>query len=109
MQAYKLTGKVDHSGQLIITKPINLNPGDVEVIILQSTTIENKFLNGKSLETQNRLFWQVESIENLVATQQPSIVKDIKMLAGDYWGEDSSEDFLTFLKEQRQHENSATE
>jgi hypothetical protein len=109
MQAYKLTGKVDHSGQLIITKPINLNPGDVEVIILQSTTIENKFLNGKSLETQNRLFWQVESIENLVATQQPSIVKDIKMLAGDYWQDDSSEDFLTFLKEQRQHENSATE
>lgn len=78
-------------------------------IILQSATTENKFFNDKSLETQNRLFWQVESIENLVATQQPSIVKDIKMLAGDYWEDDSSEDFLTFLKEQRQHENSATE
>jgi hypothetical protein len=108
MQAYKLTGKIDNSGKLIITEPTNLNPGDVEVIILQSATTENKF-NDKSLETQNRLFWQVESIENLVATQQPSIVKDIKMLAGDYWQDDSSEDFLTFLKEQRQHENSATE
>jgi hypothetical protein len=108
MQAYKLTGKIDRSGKLIITEPTNLNPGDVEVIILQSATTENKF-NDKSLETQNRLFWQVESIENLVATQQPSIVKDIKMLAGNYWQDDSSEDFLTFLKEQRQHENSATE
>jgi hypothetical protein len=108
MQAYKLTGKIDRSGKLIITEPTNLNPGDVEVIILHSATTENKF-NDKSLETQNRLFWQVESIENLVATQQPSIVKDIKMLAGDYWQDDSSEDFLTFLKEQRQHENSATE
>lgn len=108
MQAYKLTGKIDRSGKLIIIEPTNLNPGDVEVIILQSATTENKF-NDKSLETQNRLFWQVESIENLVATQQPSIAKDIKMLAGDYWQDDSSKDFLTFLKEQRQHENSATE
>lgn len=109
MQAYKLTGKIDRSGQLILTEPTNLKPGDVEVIILQSTATENKFFNNKSLETQNQLFWQLESIENLVATQQPSIVEDIKMLAGDYWGDDSSEDFLTFLKEQRQHKNSATE
>ncbi|MEN9870647.1 MAG: hypothetical protein RLZZ171_1635, partial [Cyanobacteriota bacterium] len=104
MQAYKLTGKIDRSGKLIITEPTNLNPGDVEVIILQSATTENKF-NDKSLETQNQLFRQVKSIENLVDIQQPSIVKDIKMLAGDYWQDDSSEDFLTFLKEQRQHEN----
>ncbi len=35
MQAYKLKGKIDRYGHLIITEPINLNPGDVEVIILQ--------------------------------------------------------------------------
>jgi len=49
MQAYKLTGKIDNSGQLIITEPTNLNPGDVEVIILQSaTTTENKLDTAKS-------------------------------------------------------------
>jgi hypothetical protein len=49
------------------------------------------------------------SIENLVDTQQPPIVKDIKMLAGDYWEDDASDDFLAFLREQRQSENIATE
>ncbi len=39
MQAYKSKGKIDHKGHLIITEPIDLAPGDVEVIILQS--VEN--------------------------------------------------------------------
>ncbi len=39
MQAYKLKGKIDQKGQLMITEPIDLAPGDVEVIILQS--VEN--------------------------------------------------------------------
>ncbi len=36
MQAYKLTATVDESGQLIIQQPLNIAPGKVEVIILQS-------------------------------------------------------------------------
>ncbi len=35
MQAYKLKGKIAQSGHLIITEPIKLAPGNVEVIILQ--------------------------------------------------------------------------
>ncbi len=35
MQAYKLQGKVNRDGKLIITEPANLTPGDVEVIVLQ--------------------------------------------------------------------------
>ena len=35
MQAYKLKGTIDRSGHLIITEPVNLAPGEVEVIILQ--------------------------------------------------------------------------
>jgi hypothetical protein len=51
MQAYKLTGKIDRSGKLIITEPTNLNPGDVEVIILQlATTTENQ-LSDNRLDT----------------------------------------------------------
>lgn len=35
MTAYKLKGKVDAKGQLVITEAFNLPPGDVEIIVLQ--------------------------------------------------------------------------
>ena len=41
MQAYKLKGKVDRDGKLIITEPTNLTPGDVEGIVLQLTNSQN--------------------------------------------------------------------
>lgn len=37
MQAYKVKGKIDLKGNLVITEPINLVPGEVEVILLQSS------------------------------------------------------------------------
>ena len=36
MQAYKLKGKIDSEGNLIVPQPTNLSPGEVEVIVLQS-------------------------------------------------------------------------
>jgi hypothetical protein len=36
MQAYKVKGRVDSSGHLVITEPIDLEPGEVEVIVLQA-------------------------------------------------------------------------
>jgi len=42
MQAYKLKGKIDPAGNLRITEPVNMPPGDVEVIVLQIVeTFEN--------------------------------------------------------------------
>jgi hypothetical protein len=35
MQAYKINGKIDVAGNLIINQPIQAPAGDVEVIILQ--------------------------------------------------------------------------
>lgn len=35
MQAYKLKGKIDSAGNLVITQPVDMPPGDVEVIVLQ--------------------------------------------------------------------------
>lgn len=35
MEAYKINGIIDSEGNLIIDEPINLEPGKVEVIILQ--------------------------------------------------------------------------
>lgn len=39
MQAYKIKGKVDDAGNLVITEPIKLPSGDVEVIVLQTVEI----------------------------------------------------------------------
>jgi hypothetical protein len=36
MQAYKLKGKIDDAGNLIIAEPVKMPPGDVEVIVLQA-------------------------------------------------------------------------
>ncbi len=36
MQAYKLKGTIDAAGNLVITEPVKMPPGDVEVIVLQS-------------------------------------------------------------------------
>jgi hypothetical protein len=36
MQAYKLKGKIDAAGNLVITEAVNMPPGDVEVIVLQA-------------------------------------------------------------------------
>jgi hypothetical protein len=36
MQAYKLKGKIDATGNLVINEPIQMPPGDVEVIVLVS-------------------------------------------------------------------------
>jgi hypothetical protein len=42
MQAYKLKGKIDLSGNLVITEPLNLPPGDVEIVLWQATeTLDN--------------------------------------------------------------------
>lgn len=35
MQAYKLRGKIDATGKLVVGEPVNMPPGDVEIIILQ--------------------------------------------------------------------------
>ena len=36
MQAYKLKGTIDLAGNLVITEPVKMPPGEVEVIVLQA-------------------------------------------------------------------------
>ncbi|HIK12225.1 MAG TPA: hypothetical protein IGS52_18525 [Oscillatoriaceae cyanobacterium M33_DOE_052] len=38
MPTYKLKAKIDESGNLVLTEPIKLPPGEVEVILLQPLT-----------------------------------------------------------------------
>jgi hypothetical protein len=51
MQAYKLKGTIDQSGHLNITEPINLSPGEVEVIVLQSSFTDDKVASSKETQT----------------------------------------------------------
>jgi hypothetical protein len=56
-----------------------------------------------SLETLNDQFWQGITLDKLLATQTPTTVHNLKDLAADFWSEeDSIEDFLAFLRQQRQ-------
>ena len=72
-----------------------------QLLQILSATV-NKYDN---LEQQDYLFWQKISLEDLIKTQKTPIVEDIKTLVEDYWGEDSIDEFVSFLKEQRQSEN----
>lgn len=43
MQAYKVKGAIDESGNLIINEPIKMAPGEVEVIVLQAVPAKKSF------------------------------------------------------------------
>ena len=40
MQAYKVKGRIDETGHLIVAEAIELAPGEVEVIVLQSSSVD---------------------------------------------------------------------
>ncbi len=69
-------------------------------ILIQSDLSSNSQTNLRTLSTE---FWQGTTLKQLLSTQQPIAVNNLKDLATDFWPEeDSIEDFLTFLREQRQ-------
>ena len=68
MQAYKLKGKIDQSGRLILTEPIDLVPGDVEVIILQE--VEN-VADSQPKATGNPAQYKTKILRDWFANTQP--------------------------------------
>jgi hypothetical protein len=55
------------------------------------------------LKTLSTEFWQGTTLQQLLTVQTPTTVHNLKDLAADFWPEeDSVEDFLTFLRQQRQ-------
>jgi hypothetical protein len=49
MQAYKLKGKIDAAGNLVIAEPVKMPPGDVEVIVLHA----DKTLDSSTVTSTN--------------------------------------------------------
>jgi hypothetical protein len=53
MKAYKLKGQVNSAGNLVITEPVKMPPGDVEVIVLQQAeTVDNSIVSVSVSESQ---------------------------------------------------------
>jgi hypothetical protein len=68
-------------------------------ILTQDGLAENSPTDLKVLSVK---FWQGISLQQLRTTQTPTTVRNLKDLAADFWPkEDSIEDFLTFLRQQR--------
>lgn len=68
-------------------------------ILTQSDFSSNSQPDFKMLSAQ---FWQGTSLNQLLATQTPTTVHNLKDLTADFWPEeDSIEDFLAFLQQQR--------
>jgi hypothetical protein len=68
MQAYKLKAKIDQNGHLVITEPINLAPGDVEVIILQSTEASL----AETSEQPKRREYKIQALKDLLENAPPT-------------------------------------
>ncbi|WP_353933065.1 type I restriction enzyme HsdR N-terminal domain-containing protein [Okeanomitos corallinicola TIOX110] len=74
MQAYKLKGKIDSSGNLVITDPLNLPPGDVEIVVWQATeTLDNTTTPASepAAETPRRRT-QIKALQNWFEKTQPA-------------------------------------
>ncbi|BAZ40518.1 hypothetical protein NIES4101_64790 [Calothrix sp. NIES-4101] len=72
MQAYKLKGKIDATGNLVITEPIQMPPGDVEVIVLLSAeTVSPVNINEPQPETPKRRT-KIKALQEWFEKTQPT-------------------------------------
>lgn len=68
-------------------------------ILIQADSSSNSQTDLKMLSEQ---FFQGVTLQQLLTTQTPTTVDNIKDLAADFWPQqDSIEDFLSFLRQQR--------
>jgi hypothetical protein len=73
MQAYKLKGKIDAAGNLVIAEPVKMPPGDVEVIVLHADeTLDRSTVisNNSQLQTPKRKS-RVKAFEGLFENAPP--------------------------------------
>jgi hypothetical protein len=73
MQAYKLKGTIDATGNLVITEPVKMPPGDVEVIVLQvvETVVRSTVTDSESQPKVPKNKSQVKSLRELLENAPP--------------------------------------
>jgi hypothetical protein len=75
MQAYKLKGTIDNAGNLVITEPVKMPPGDVEVIVLQAVpAVEEATVKTPEApaETPRRRPSKIKAFQGLFEKTQPA-------------------------------------
>ncbi len=77
LEAKKIKGIIDQSGKLIINDNLNLEPGEVEVIILQTKTISNQSKTSPDKqreETKKSKYFpsKVKAFQGLFDNSQPA-------------------------------------
>jgi hypothetical protein len=76
MQAYKLKGTIDSAGNLVITEPVKMPPGDVEVIVLQavetvaSSTVQ--VTESAEAKSKRKVQCRVEAFRDLFENTEPA-------------------------------------
>ena len=73
MQAYKLKGTIDAAGNLVITEPVKMPPGDVEVIVLQvvETVATSTMTDSESQPEVHKRKPKVKSLSELLENAPP--------------------------------------
>lgn len=74
MQAYKLKGKINSAGNLVITEPIKMPPGEVEVIILQAieTVANSTVTESESQPEKPKRRTKIKALQNWFEKTQPA-------------------------------------
>jgi hypothetical protein len=69
MQAYKLKGEIDQEGHLVITEPLELSPGEVEILLWRS--VETTATQPLTLESSKKQASKVKAFAGLFEKTQP--------------------------------------
>ncbi len=74
MQAYKAKGKIDATGNLVVTQPIEIPPGNVEVIILQLADEVNstETATESQTETPKKREYKIQALKHLLENAPPT-------------------------------------
>jgi len=75
MQAYKLKGKVDETGNLVVTESVKIPPGDVEVIVLQVVeTVDDGVskTDAENLTSKRQPRTKIKALQNWFEKTQPA-------------------------------------
>ncbi|MBD1808992.1 hypothetical protein H6F98_26565 [Microcoleus sp. FACHB-SPT15] len=74
MQAYKLKGTIDSAGNLVITEPVKMPPGDVEVIVLQVVEMvaSSTVPDSDSLPEMPKRRTKIKALQNWFEKTQPA-------------------------------------
>lgn len=67
MATYKLKGKVDANGRLVVTEAIDLPPGDVEILLLPS----QQAIESSTQSVANLGEYKTQAFRDLWETAQP--------------------------------------